>query len=202
VWDLHYPPPAGVNRSYPISAIFGDTPKEPMGPPALPGTYTARLTVNGNAQSQSFVLKMDPRVKMTPAEIQQQFDLSMRMAQITWDAAPAVAELRRFRSGLKERISKGGPAELVTQLNALDSLAAAFETTNSLTRLNSSAASLVDLFESADMPPTAQGIAAATELANQAPPILAAWTRFRSTDLTAINAKLKAAGLTPLEIRQ
>jgi hypothetical protein len=202
VWDLHYPPPAGVNRSYPISAIFGDTPKEPMGPPALPGTYTARLTANGTAQSQSFVLKMDPRVKMTPAEIQQQFDLSMRMAQITWDAAPAVAEVRRFRSGLKERISKGGPAELVTQLNALDSLAAAFETTNSLTRLNSSAASLVDLFESADMPPTAQGIAAATELANQAPPILAAWTRFRSTDLTAINAKLKAAGLTPLEIRQ
>jgi hypothetical protein len=202
VWDLHYPPPAGVNRSYPISAIFGDTPKEPLGPAALPGAYTVRLTANGNTQSQSFILKMDPRVKMTPAEIQKQFDLSMRMAQITWDAAPAIAELRRFRSGVKERISKGGPAELVTQLNALDSLAAAFETTNNLVRLNSQAASLLDLFESADMPPTAQGIAAADELANQAPTTLAAWTRFRATDLTSINAKLKAAGLTPLELRQ
>jgi hypothetical protein len=202
VWDLHYPPPAGVTLSYPISAIFGDTPKEPVGPPALPGTYTARLTVNGKTQSQSFVVKMDPRVKMTPAEIQQQFDLSMRMAQITWDAAPAVAEFRRYREGLKERISKGGPAGLVSELNALDSSATSFETTNNLARLNSQAASLVDLFESADMPPTAQGIAAANDLATQSTGILAAWTRFRATDLTSINAKLKAAGLTPLEIRR
>jgi hypothetical protein len=52
------------------------------------------------------------------------------------------------------------------------------------------------------MPPTAQGIAAANDLATQSTSILAAWTRFRATDLTSINAKLKAAGLTPLEIRR
>ncbi len=31
VWDLHYPPPEGEARSYPISAIYHDTPTRPAG---------------------------------------------------------------------------------------------------------------------------------------------------------------------------
>jgi hypothetical protein len=71
---------------------------------------------------------------------------------------------------------------------------------NNLVQLNSRAASLVDLFESADMPPTAQGIAAANDLATQAPSNPRRVGSLPATDLSAINAKLKAAGLTPLEI--
>ena len=37
----------GASFGYPISAIVGDTPKEPLGPAVLPGTYTVKLTAGG-----------------------------------------------------------------------------------------------------------------------------------------------------------
>lgn len=210
IWDLHYPPPSGVNFGYPISAIVGDTPKEPVGPGVLPGKYDVRLTVNGQRYSAPLVVKIDPRVKMTEAELKQQFELGLRMVQITWDAAPAIAQLRGLRAALKERIAKGGPAEITTALTAFDQQAAGFETTpsnqssvaptNNLVRLSGQAASVLDILESADMPPTAQAVAAARDVAATAASALEAWGRFRTTDLAAVNARLKAAGLTTLEL--
>jgi hypothetical protein len=210
IWDLHYPPPAGANFGYPISAIVGDTPKEPIGPAVLPGKYEVRLTVNGQKYSAPLVVKIDPRVKMTNAELKQQFELGVRMAQITWDAAPAIAQLREIRAALKERIAKGGPPDLTAALTSFDQQAAGFETStpnapvsspmNNLVRITGQAASLLDNFESADMPPTAQAIAAARDVAAASESALAAWSRFRTTDLTAVNARLKAAGLTTLEL--
>ncbi|MEO7502463.1 MAG: hypothetical protein ABIW94_07480, partial [Gemmatimonadaceae bacterium] len=210
IWDLHYPPPAGVTFGYPISAIAGDTPKEPVGPAVPPGRYTVKLTVDGKAYTVPLIVRIDPRVKMTPQELTQQFELGLQMAQLTWDAAPAIAELRRLRTGLKERIAKGSPAAINTALTSFDEQAAGFETTppnppaggtsNNLVRLSGQAASLLDIFEGADMPPTRQAVAAAREVAAGAVPALAAWSRFKTTDLASLNAKLRAAGLTPLEI--
>jgi hypothetical protein len=210
VWDLHYPPPAGVNFGYPISAVVGDTPKEPIGPAVMPGRYEVRLTVNGQRYSEPLVVKIDPRAKMTEAELRQQAELGLKMAQITWDAAPAIAQLRGLRAGLKERIAKGGPPDLTAALTSFDQQAAGFESSipnapagapmNNLVRISSQAASLLDNFESADMPPTAQAIAAARNVSSAADAALSAWGRFKSTDLAAVNARLKAAGLTTLEI--
>jgi len=210
IWDLHYPPPAGVSFGYPISAIVGDTPREPLGPAALPGRYSVKLTVNGRSYSLPLVVKIDPRVTMTERDIKQQFDLSMQMAQITWDAAPAIAQLRGLRAAVKERIAKGGPPDLTTALTSFEQQAAGFESSrsnppagspmNNLVRLSGQAASLLDNFEGADLPPTAQAVAAARQVAANAESALAVWTRFRTTDLATINARLKAAGLTPLEI--
>jgi photosystem II stability/assembly factor-like uncharacterized protein len=82
VWDLHYPPPPAQRASYPISAIYRDTPREPLGPAVMPGEYTVRLTVDGQTLEQSLTVKMDPRVKTTPAGLQQQFDLSMQLVEL------------------------------------------------------------------------------------------------------------------------
>ena len=49
VWDLHYGAPPGMRRSFPIAAVFHDTPREPRGPWAMPGTYRVRLTADGKA---------------------------------------------------------------------------------------------------------------------------------------------------------
>ncbi|MBI3406818.1 MAG: glycoside hydrolase [Planctomycetes bacterium] len=62
-WDLHYPLSKEGKRSFPISAIYKDTPSEPMGPMAAPGEYTVRLSVNGRTSTQPLTLKADPRVK-------------------------------------------------------------------------------------------------------------------------------------------
>ncbi len=211
IWNLHYQPPAGVNFGYPISAIYGDTPKDPLGPAVLPGRYTAKLTVGGGvSNTEPFVVKVDPRVKMTQQDLVSQFENSMRMARITWNSAPVIAQLRGIRAALKERMAKGGPPDIATALTAFDQQAATFETSsqnaapgapmNNLVRLSSQAASLLDAFESADMPPTEQAIKAAQEVAANAARAMAAWDRFKVTDLGEMNQKLKAAGLTTIEI--
>ncbi len=76
VWDLHAAPPAKARFSYPISAVYRDTWKEPRGPWALPGTYTVRLTVDGRTVTEPLELRMDPRVKASAEDLRAQLDLS------------------------------------------------------------------------------------------------------------------------------
>jgi hypothetical protein len=79
VWDLHYPKPAGAEQSYPISAIYHNTPTEPSGPWVAPGTYNVRLTVDGKVYTQPIAVRMDPRVKTPQIVLNQQFQLSKQI---------------------------------------------------------------------------------------------------------------------------
>jgi photosystem II stability/assembly factor-like uncharacterized protein len=63
VWDLRLPPPASGRRNYPISAIYRDTPAEPLGAFVPPGQYTVRLTAEGKTFTQPMTVKADPRAK-------------------------------------------------------------------------------------------------------------------------------------------
>jgi photosystem II stability/assembly factor-like uncharacterized protein len=211
IWDLHYPPSAGAEFNYPISAIVGDTPREPLGPAVLPGEYVVKLSLVDRSFTQRFTVKMDPRVRMTASELKQQFDLGLAMSEITWEAAPVLAELRRLRARLRERFAKGGSSEVVNALTDLDQRASGFDAEGSrgvrpvegqrtLARLSGEATALLDTFESADMPPTVQAITAAREVDVAARAALAGWQKFKTADLPAINARLKAAGVAPVEI--
>ncbi|MBV9622899.1 MAG: glycoside hydrolase, partial [Acidobacteria bacterium] len=44
IWDLRYPSPLASEHEYPIAAVPHNTPRYPLGPSALPGQYTVRLT--------------------------------------------------------------------------------------------------------------------------------------------------------------
>ena len=72
VWDLRYASPSAVQHTYPISALYERTHAEPQGPFVVPGKYEVRLTVDGKTYKQPLVVEMDPRVKVTQAELQQQ----------------------------------------------------------------------------------------------------------------------------------
>ncbi len=76
MWDMHYQP-LNVPPSYPISATPMNTAPDPTSPWVMPGTYTARLTVDGKIYDQSFTVKMDPRVKTSAKDLQLQHDLSL-----------------------------------------------------------------------------------------------------------------------------
>ncbi|MBA2688861.1 MAG: hypothetical protein H0U64_12310 [Gemmatimonadaceae bacterium] len=141
VWDLHWPHAGGAGQSYPISAVYMDTPLNPLGPVALPGEYTVRLTVNGRSHSQPLTVKMDPRATISAAGLQTQFDLSYKMAEITWKLAPRIAGLR--------------------------SVTPAPEEFRTLTRLSSEAAAILDILEEADMDPTSQTIARAAQVVRE-----------------------------------
>ena len=100
VWDLHHP---GGTR------ITGEKGRPP-GPVAVPGRYEARLTVAGSTCRQSFAIRKDPRIAVTPEELQAQFDLAMRIRDKLSAAHDAVNELRSVRRQVDEWVAraKGG----------------------------------------------------------------------------------------------
>lgn len=82
VWDLRYPAPGAAQRDFPISAIPGDTPLEPLGVLAVPGAYLVKLTAGGQTLTQPLTLKMDPRASITPLGLAQQFTLGTKIAEM------------------------------------------------------------------------------------------------------------------------
>ena len=82
VWDLRHPTPGAVQYDYPISAIYHDTPREPLGVIARPGAYTVKLSVGGQSFTQPLTLKMDPRASVTTLGLAQQFALATRIADM------------------------------------------------------------------------------------------------------------------------
>jgi hypothetical protein len=56
-WNIRYDNPPAFNRNYAqvMSAVPHETPYTPAGPLALPGAYTARLTVDGRSYLRTAV---------------------------------------------------------------------------------------------------------------------------------------------------
>ncbi len=112
VWDLHYRAPEGMRRSFPIAAVFHDTPREPNGVWAMPGTYTVRLTANGTSVTRPLSVEMDPRVKTPILALQRQFSLSKQLSDAIDDVsrrdmtpevrAPILAALQRVYTDLQD----------------------------------------------------------------------------------------------------
>ena len=92
-WDLRYPDPPALNygysgalldyREYTLNwhALPGLTPRSTLvGPMVVPGTYTAKLTVNGRSASRSRSRSLPIHAcRLTPAALGRQFRLQQRM---------------------------------------------------------------------------------------------------------------------------
>ena len=211
VWDLHYPPPDGP-RSYPISAIYRDTPSEPTGPAVPSGKYTVKLTVGGKAFEQPLVVKMDPRVATPAAGLDGQFKLSMACYDGMKEARAAVAGIRGVRKQLADGKAKAG--DLAAAFDALDAKLAALEGAAggrrgggggpqpreaSLSRTAGELGRLLAILQGADATPTTQAAKAATTARADLDGSLARWKELREKDLADLNAKLKAAGLPVID---
>src|SRR5262249_51419866 len=120
VWDLHYPRPSWIPPSYPISAIYRDTPGEPLGPAVLPGQYTVKLTAGGRSYSQPLTVKKDPRVKTSERDLEEQFALSMRSYDGLAKVHEAMEQVRKLRSDLKSLAAKAPAGALKEAIAALD----------------------------------------------------------------------------------
>lgn len=215
VWDLRYAPPSVLAFTYPISAVYRNTPRTPLGTWALPGRYTARLTVNRKTHTQPFTVRMDPRVKTKPAALRQQFTLSMSMYRLLERDLQAVREIRAMRQNLRMLAQRAGAGPVADSINALERTAGALEGTagggpggggggggsgeRSLTQLNGNLASIYGILQAADVAPTTQVVAAAQELERTTPPVIARWETMKSSNVPALNVILRTANLPPLD---
>jgi hypothetical protein len=190
VWDLHYPPPQVLAHDYPISAIYGDTPRTPLGPAVLPGTYTVRLTANGQRYSQPLTIRMDPRVQITDAGLRLQRDIGVRMNDAISRDFAALSEVRAQRVVLRTTREGAKAKELADSLVALDSALARVETgaeaanAIGLVALNEQLAGILDTVEGADAEPTTQVVAAASDLERSLAAALSQWSDIKRTRLS------------------
>ncbi len=124
VWDLHYASPEGFPRTFPISAIYRDTPSEPEGPLVPPGAYTVRLSVGTKQMEQPLEIRMDPRVKASAADIQKMFDASYRcydnIAKIR--ALPKNAELDKLAADFLELMKITEEADAAPTAQAMEAI--------------------------------------------------------------------------------
>jgi hypothetical protein len=190
VWDLHYPPPQVLAHDYPISAIYGDTPRTPLGPAVLPGTYTVRLSANGQRLTQPLTIRMDPRVQITDAGLRLQRDIGVRMNEAISRDFAALSEVRAQRVVLRTTREGAKAKELADSLVALDSALARVENgaqaanAVGLVTLNEQLAGILDTVEGADAEPTTQIVAAASDLEKSLAAALAQWSDIKRTRLS------------------
>jgi hypothetical protein len=215
VWDLHYPPPEGARRSYPMTAIYQDTPSAPRGPAVLPGEYRVKLTVNGRTYEQPLTVKMDPRVKTPPEGLAQQFALAMRSWEGVGKVQSTLRQVRDLRARLQAVREKAGDGngKVAEALAALDRKAAALEGAGgrggprggfreaagagepSLTRLNAQLTALLALVEGADAAPTTQAVGASDEVQRMLTSLLARWGELRDKEVKAVDEELRRSNL-------
>ena len=213
-WDLRYAAPHSIAHDYPISAVYQDTPREPRGPPALPGNYTVRLTAGKAIRTQPLLVKMDPRVKTPASGLAEQFRLASEITQALNEDFSAIEAVRSVRVQLESLKGKPGPSELPDLVTSLDKKAALLEGKREepflappsslggpkdLTSLNRELQALLRVVDGTDAAPMPQAMATYRELKKSLQALLADWDALRNRDLSALNEQLKRHNL--IEIR-
>ena len=176
VWDLHHPSPMAQSYSYPISAIFANTWREPRGPWALSGTYTARLTANGKTMEEKFEVKLDPRVKAPASAMQTQFDLSMRAYAAMNDSFKTLGEVRATRKALTDAAAKQKSAARKKSIEAENTKLAAFDEAG-FARLNQQMGQILDALQDVDDAPTSHLMATLEEKSKALADLMTAWPK-------------------------
>ncbi|MEX2178490.1 MAG: hypothetical protein WD801_07250 [Gemmatimonadaceae bacterium] len=111
-WDLRYPGPWNASARAPAGA----------GPTAVPGTYTVRLTSGNYSATQPLVVRVDPRNAadgLTQADLQEQFEVAMRIRDLVSDANRLVARVRSAKTRLAS--GTGAAADTLRAVSALES---------------------------------------------------------------------------------
>jgi len=209
VWDTRYPHATLVH-----GATFWEGGVE--GPPAVPGTYEARLTVAGKVQRERFEIRADPRVPATADDLARQFELLLQIRDTLSATHAAVNEIGNLRGQLGTwRGRATGRADLRAEVAAADELDGALtaieqelmERSRDLPyhapiRLNAKLAALTVVVGGADAAPTRQSFEVYRELAGQVEAQLSRLREVEATQLGAFNRRLRELDLPLIDTGQ
>jgi photosystem II stability/assembly factor-like uncharacterized protein len=185
------------------------------GPAVLPGTYTVRLTVDGEAQSQDFEIKMNPRAivdGVTFADLEERFEFSLRIRDRVTDANEAVMRIRSIKEQIGERLTESDNAELASLAGTVDDRLGGVEgevyqvqnrsnqdPLNYPIKLNNKIAALQNLVEGAETRPTDQSYEVFETLSGQLETELEQMNLIIQQDLARLNELLRELGLDPID---
>ena len=228
-WDVHYQPLAaaggGGRGGLGISAIPGNTAPAPGTPWVSPGTYTVTLTVNGRTYSQPITVRQDPRVRTAAAVMQEVYALTEAMVFGAVEAQAAIGRVAALREQIA-RTRGGATGETADALARFDAQLAELQgpppppagaaggaggqgrgggpgaapPPGSLPGVVASLSGLMNQLQSADVTPTANQRAAMLAARANADAVQARWTALSTEGLSAINERLRAAGLAAVRL--
>jgi len=209
VWDLRTAPPESAHHEYPISAVPHDTPRYPVGVAVVPGTYTVKLTAGGQTYTEPLVVKMDPRVKATRADLEDQFEVAVRLSKGATTSYDALQEALSVNKQLEEAVRKAPKGELSEAIESLSKQAGAFSgesggehgksAIDGFDKLHGEYLQLYGLVTAADAAPTAEAKSATDETQKKFAESEKAWKELKEGPLASLNEKLRAASLPQID---
>jgi len=194
---MHYPPVPGMKPDYPIAAVPFNTVPAPTSPWVMPGKYTVVLTVDGQRYTQSLTIEMDPRVKTSTAELQQQFDLSKQVYDDLLVLQPVIDKAAATLTNLKAMREKAtGPqaANIDDAIQELESLEGGEgrrsrrgPQTETLSGVRTSLTEMFSVLQDADVAPTTQAVQAVPNLHQSTTAVVQRWQNFASKQPPSIS---------------
>jgi photosystem II stability/assembly factor-like uncharacterized protein len=214
-WDMRYPGPT----EFPGLIMWAASTR---GPEAPPGTYQVRATADGETATQSFAVKREPHVlkDVSDQDLQEQFDLAMKVRDKTSQANEAVLLIRGIKAQIADRRGKLGDKSTAAK-RALDDFEQALSSVegeiyqvklqssqdplNFPIKLNNKIAALQGIIESADVRPTEQTYTVFRTLSNRLDEQIAKMDTSVKTAMPPVNQllqreKLEAIKAEPLKI--
>jgi len=214
VWDLRYAAPEAIQHTYPISALYERTHAEPQGPFVVPGTYEVRLTVDGKTYKQSLTVKMDPRVKISEAALQQQLDFGHKVDSLITQSFNFHEQVGKFQSEVGERRSAlAKNEEAKATLEALNTFEAKVTKIQgemqrgfggfgkpkpTFTLINSEFSTLAESVDQADAAPTDAMHLAYRDYCNDLAKLTQQWSDLMKQELPSVNSQLTQQHVQPL----
>ena len=149
---------------------------------------------------------MDPRVKASPAELQEQFDLSWQLYQLRLQLAPIGRKFDDLAEQLTKLKARAAERPDVTQkLEAFAQILTKFGPPRprlgappSLFVLQS-ATGLFDEIQGADAAPSAAVKIAVADVQSKVDPTVEAWRKLLEVDLPELNRQLNAAAFAAIK---
>ena len=180
----------------------------PIGPLVLPGKYEVRLVANRKTLKQSLEVRLDPRINVSPSDLQKEFDLAWKVYESTSQLHTAINQIREGHAELA-RLKKrfGGDARLqpvVVAARDLDIKMDGIEQGMIQVNMKGSEANLAfpnqlnekfDTFmrsvETVDGEPTKQQYEVFDYFNGQLQKLLADWRQVQTNDVQSLNALIR-----------
>jgi photosystem II stability/assembly factor-like uncharacterized protein len=113
IWDMRYP---NVSRVPGLPPVM-------INPIAKPGTYRARLTVDGESQTQEFELKLNPNEPYTRKQTDEKAAFWMELYANAEESIQSVLAAKTAQEKVAKALETGGSEELKAQGAVVDKLA-------------------------------------------------------------------------------
>lgn len=210
VWNLHHALPEALTGNGMYRFVNGD------GLWALPGQYTVKLTVAGQSYSQPLEIREDPRVQISGAALQAQYNLGRHIESERMKIAGACAQAGRLRvqlSKVRGKASENLGRKIDAVIKKIDGVAGVKPEDNpansvglpttdfvSLIYLQGAYANLAASVEGDDAAPSIGKIETLAKYQKALDSALAKWQNLKTDELPRLNDELKSAGLEQVNL--